>query len=442
MRVARPRIARILRLVNGKHLRVASLVAALALVVGLLGTWLYRREAGPRVDAVHPVRGPLVQTLVTTGRVVQQRRSSLGAVLQTTVAEVLADEGAHVEEGQLLARLADAEPAAAVAEAEAAVEEAEARLRGVRGSGRLAAEALDAARVDAEQAASEYERQQRLHQSGAVSEAVLDRARQARDLARSRRVSASLQLAQSAPSGSETAAAAAALARAEARLRQARAVFENTRVRAPFSATVLTRDVEPGEVVRPGQVLFALAGEAPLEVRISPDESNLARIALDQPALVSPEAFPHRRLPAKVARIAPSVDPQRGTIDVTLTLDVPSEELRPDMTVSVEVELGRATDALVLPPELVRDLATDRPFVLVARDGVARRSEVRLGLLGDSLIEIAAGLDESSAVLGPELPLEEDDPVRVRRVHPASETTRGPAHSDPMNGVQGALDER
>ncbi len=428
---------------NGKHLRVASLVAALALVVGLVGTWLYRREAGPRVDAIRAMRGPLVQTLVTTGRVVQQRRSSLGSVLQTTVAEVLVDEGARVEEGQLLARLADAEPAAAVAEAEAAVEEAEARLRGVRSSGRrLAAEALDAARVDAEQAANEYERQQRLHQSGAVSEAALDRARQARDLARSRRVSASLQLAQSAPSGSETAAAAAALARAQARLQQARAVFENTRVRAPFSATVLTRDVEPGEVVRPGQVLFALAGEAPLEVRISPDESNLARIALDQPALVSPEAFPDRRLPAKVARIAPSVDPQRGTIDVTLTLDAPSEDLRPDMTVSVEVELGRATDALVLPPELVRDLATDAPFVLVARDGVARRSDVRLGLLGDSLIEITAGLDESSAVLGPELPLEEDDPVRVRRVHPASETTRGPTHSDPMNGVQGALDER
>ena len=429
---------------SAKHVRVLGLVISIGAVLGGLGTWLYWRENGPRVDALHPVRGPLVQTLVTTGRVVQQRRSSVGAVIQSTVAEVLVDEGARVEEGQLLARLADAEPAAAVAEAEAAVEEAEARMRGVRTSGRrIAAEAVDAARVDAEQAEAEYERQRRLHESGAVSEAALDRARQTRDLARSRRVSASLQLAQSAPSGSETAAVAAALARAQARLQQARAAFEHTRLRAPFSATVLARDVEPGEVVRPGEVLFVLAGDAPLEVSISPDESNLARLAIDRPALVSPDAFPDRRLSAKVARIAPSVDPQRGTVEVTLTLDEPAEELRPDMTVSVEVELGRAEDALVLPTELIRDLATDAPYVLVARDGIVVRVDVRLGLLGDSIVEIVEGLDTESVVLSPALTLEEDDPVRVRRVRPATAFEASPgASGDPLRGVEGALGER
>lgn len=429
---------------SAKYVRVIGLVILVGLLLVGLGTWLHRRENGPRVDALSPVRGPLVQTLVTTGRVVQQRRSNLGVVIQSTVVEVLVDAGDRVEEGALLVRLADAEPAAAVAEAEAAVEEAEARMRGVRTSGRrIAAEAVDAARVDAEQAEAEYERQRRLHESGAVSEAALDRARQTRDLARSRRVSASLQLAQSAPSGSETAAVAAALARAQARLQQARAAFEHTRLRAPFSATVLARDVEPGEVVRPGEVLFVLAGDAPLEVSISPDESNLARLAIDRPALVSPDAFPDRRLPAKVARIAPSVDPQRGTVEVTLTLDEPAEELRPDMTVSVEVELGRADDALVLPTELIRDLATDAPYVLVARDGIVARVDVRLGLLGDSIVEIVEGLDTESVVLSPALTLEEDDPVRVRRVRPANafEASAG-ASGDPLRGVEGALGER
>lgn len=429
---------------NGRSLtRVVFGVLALALVAGGVGTWLVRREAGPRVEGSNPARGPLVQTLVTSGRVVQQRSSSLGAVLQTTVAEVLVEEGARVEEGQLLARLADAEPLAAVAEAEAAVEEAEAHLRGVRTSGRqLAASALDSARVDAEQAEADYQRQVQLHQSGAVSEAALDRARQTRDLARSRRVSASLQLARSAPSGSDTATAGAALARAQARLQQARAMLEHTRLRAPFDATVLTRDVEPGEVVRPGEILFVVAGDAPLEVSVSPDESNLARLALDQVALVSPEAFPDRRLRARIVRIAPSVDPLRGTIDVTLTLDEPSPDLRPDMTVAVEIELGRAEEALVLPPTLVRDLASDRPWVLVARDGVATRVDVRLGLEGDSLVEIAEGLDDESVVLSPELSLDDGDPVRVRGVRAATELEARADDADPVSGVQGALGDR
>ncbi|MBX3251515.1 MAG: efflux RND transporter periplasmic adaptor subunit [Myxococcales bacterium] len=400
-------------------------LVSVGLVAAAVGTWLVRREAGPRVAVVTPVRAPLVQTLVTSGRVVQRRQSSLGAVVQTTVAEVLVDEGARVEAGELLARFADAEALAAIAEAEAAVEEAEARLRGVRTSGRrLAAEALDAARTEAERAEAEYLRQRRLFETGAVSEAALERTRQERDAARSRRVTASLQVAQAAPSGSDTATAAATLARAQARLRQAQAAYEHTRLRAPFEGVVLTRDVEPGQVVGPGTALFVVAGEGALEVRVSPDESNLASLAVGQPALVSPEAFPSRRLSARVDRIAPSIDPVRGTVDVVLALDEADADLRPDMTVAVEIEVGRADGALALPTSLVRDLGGPRPWVLVARDGVAVRVDVRIGLEGDGLVEIAEGLDESSDVLSPELSLDEDDPVRVRRRGPAVEAAR------------------
>ncbi|MFK7999672.1 MAG: efflux RND transporter periplasmic adaptor subunit [Polyangiales bacterium] len=434
-----------------------------------------RTRNGPRVDTFYAVRRPLIQTLVTSGRVVHRRQSELGSTLQSTVAEILVDEGDTVEADALLIRLADDEARAALAEAEATLSEADARLTGAQGVGRrLASQSLAQARIDATQAVREYERSQGLYESGAISEAELQRARRDRDATRSRRVSASLEVAASAPTGSDAQVLRAGLARAQARLRAAEARLSQTQIRAPSAGRVLARHVERGEVVRPGEILVTFAGDGPLEIVVRPDESNLARLSEGQLALVSPEAFPERRIRARVARIAPSVDPTRGTIEIDLTIEdeeaadesqSPSDDsaqpeagaeadvaesdnaddevvggdgasleesipqapgpaertLRPDMTVAVEVEVGRTADALVLPTALVRDLGTSSPWVLVADNGVAVRRDVQLGLEGDELVEVAEGLEEDDALIAPESPVGPGEPVRPRAARPAVE---------------------
>jgi hypothetical protein len=70
---------------------------------------------------------------------------------------------------------------------------------------------------------------------------------------------------------------------------------------------------------------------------------------------------------------------------------------------------------LVLPSWAVRDLGSDSPWVLVAEDGEARRREVELGLEGDDLVEVVSGLGDDDRVLSPTLPIEERDPVRLRK---------------------------
>lgn len=451
-------------------------------VVGV-GVWAMRTHNGPRVDTLHAVRRPLIQTLVTSGRVVHRRQSELGSTLQSTVADIVVDEGDTVEADALLIRLADEEARAALAEAEASLAEADARLNRAQGVGRrMASQSLAQARIDATQAVREYERSQGLYESGAISEAELQRARRDRDATRSRRVSASLEVAASAPTGSDAQVLRAGLARAQARLRAAEARLSQTQIRAPSAGRVLARHVERGEVVRPGEILITFAGDGPLEIVVRPDESNLARLSEGQLALVSPEAFPERRIRARVARIAPSVDPTRGTIEIDLTIEEEEEAgdvleardgsaatetsapddaesgapqgadsaatedvevaggdgaslgdslpqppgpaertLRPDMSVAVEVEVGRNADALVLPTALVRDLGTRSPWVLVAENGVAVRRDVQLGLEGDELVEVAEGLDADDALIAPESPVGPDEPVRARAPRPAVE---------------------
>jgi len=394
-------------------------------VLGLGSWWVFRRAEGPRVEALDPVYQPMVQTIVISGRVVQRRQSKLGAMIAGTVAEVLVEDGDRVEAEALLVRLADEEALANLAEAEASVAEAEARLARVQGLGRrMAVQTLRQATIEAKQAEVEFKRQRSLAGTGAVSELSFERARRDRDQAVSRRISASLEVAASAPKGSDVAVAAAALSRAQARLVAAQVALEHTRIRAPLPGIVLKRHVEPGEVVQPGEALVTFAGDGPLQVRIQPDESNLALLGVGQSALVSSEAFPNQRLAATVSRIAPSVDPVRGTVEVDLDIEDESD-LRPDMTMTVEIEVGRTARALVLPSWAIRDLGSDAPWVMLVEDGQARRRDVKLGLEGDDLVELTSGLDETDRVLPPALPIEEGDSVRLHKTRAATEPDAG-----------------
>jgi HlyD family secretion protein len=278
----------------------------------------------------------------------------------------------------------------------------------------MAAQALRQATIEAKQAEAEFRRQKTLAGTGAVSELSFERARRDRDQAVSRRISASLEVAAAAPEGSDVAMAAAALSRAQAKLTAAQVAVKHTRIRAPLSGVVLKRYVERGEVVQPGEPLVTFAGDGPLQVRIQPDESNLALLEQGQRALVSAEAFPDQRLQASVRRIAPSIDPMRGTVEVDLDIEDESD-LRPDMTVTVEIEVGRKASALVVPASMIHDLGSDTPWVLVAKEGEATRRDVQLGLEGDDLVEITSGLTEDDRVIPTTLPIDEGDPVRLRR---------------------------
>ena len=187
------------------------------------------------------------------------------------------------------------------------------------------------------------------------------------------------------------------------------------RIVAPVDAVVVLRSIEPGDVARQGAVLLELSAVGPVALRIDPDESTLALLAEGQPALASAEAFPDQRFAARVSYLAPAVDPQRGTIQVELELPEPPAYLRPDMTVSVDVEVARRDAALVLPIEAVHGAGTRAPWAWLVVDGVARRTELRLGAIGETSVEVLDGASEGSrAIVGEVAGLTEGARVRVR----------------------------
>jgi HlyD family secretion protein len=298
-----------------------------------------------------------------------------------------------VEAGQGLVVI-DADAArAALDEAEATATEARARLDQVRDeSVAIASEQERQARVSAEQAERALERAEYLHGLGGIPQTELESAQQAYDLARSRVAEAATRAEGTRASDVEL--AEARLQQAVANVDAARDTLERTVVRAPADGVVIDRRVDPGAAVQAGATLIEMVTSGRTQLVVEPDESNLALLEVGQRAIASAEAFPERTFAARVVWIAPSVDPERGTIEARLDVADPPAYLRLDMTVSVEIVTGRAEHALVVPRAAVRDLSSGTPWVLVVEEGRTARREVELGLRGEDVIEVREGLRE------------------------------------------------
>ena len=376
--------------------------AALALAAGL-ALWLTRPLwYGVPVAVIAPRTGPVAQTVVSSGRVLASAELRLGAVIAGVAVTVTAREGERVAAGQVVVTLDDAEARAAVARAEAALAGANARRQGLEAKlAPGAREALRQARATLAQAEREAARDRELIAQGARTRAEGERTETALAMARSELRQAQLDARATAPDGADEAALAATEADARAALDAARARLELTRVVAPAAGVVLTRAVEPGDVVQPGATLLVVARDGAQRLVIEPDEKNLQALAVGQAAVAAADAYPDERFAARVSWIAPAVDPRRGTIEVHLEVAAPVALLKPDMTVSVEIEVARRERALTLPRSAIRDLASGAPWVLVADGGRAVRRDVTVGLRGDEAVEVRDGIAAGAAVISP-----------------------------------------
>ncbi len=330
---------------------------------------------GPQVAALPVVQRDFVQTVVASGRVEAPHRVSLGSQITGTVRQVPVAKGQAVSAGQTLVELESTELEAAVRQAQVAVKQAQLGLRHMREVQMpMAEQSLRQAQLNLDNLRAQFKRSQDLFNQGFIGQAALDDAKKSTDLAESQWRSTQRQLESAMPAGSDAALLDAAVAQARAGADMAQAKLQHARISAPVAGTLITRDVERGDVVQPGKVLLVLspAGETQLLVQI--DEKNLQLLALDQPAQASADAYPADRFAATLAYINPRVDAQRGTVVMKLRVAQPPTYLKQDMTVSVSVEVARRTAAVLVQ----RAMRCARP--MAGRRGCSRsKAAMRAG---------------------------------------------------------------
>ncbi|MBM4288282.1 MAG: HlyD family efflux transporter periplasmic adaptor subunit [Deltaproteobacteria bacterium] len=106
----------------------------------------------------------------------------------------------------------------------------------------------------------------------------------------------------------EVQAAQASLAAAQAVVREAEANLDDTLIHSPADGILLTRTVEPGEVVNPGTPLFTMVDLNQLYLKVFVNEPDIGKIRLGQEARIYVDAFPDRPFPARVSRVSPRAE--------------------------------------------------------------------------------------------------------------------------------------
>jgi RND family efflux transporter MFP subunit len=268
------------------------------------------------------------------------------------------DQGDRVKKGAVVAQLRPADYAQQVALTAA-------QLREARSRSRLANQELD--------------RAARLYQASVITKAELD--------------------AKTADAETARASVEAGVARSK----EASLSLGDTVLRAPMDGVVLSRSVEVGTLVAPGQRVLAVADTSSLKAVFGAPQSLVEQLELGDPLQVfvgveSEAESPEKLLDARVTRIAPAADSSGRVFSVEAALPNQDGALRPGTVASVRVRSGHSADTVVVPLGAVvrspRDAGGFSVFVLDASSGAetARLTDVRLGEVVGNNVTVTGGL--------------------------------------------------
>jgi HlyD family secretion protein len=309
-------------------------VAALALAGGGLYVWQSQKNAkAAPVYVTEPLKaGDITLTVAANGTLQPTRSVNVGSELSGTVKRVLVDVNDRVKAGQVLVELDTAKLQDQVTQARAGLASAQAQL----------AQAVATAR-EARATLARFEEVARLSGGKVPSATELDSAKAAVD----RAVAAE-------------AAAQASVNEARAALSTNETNLSKASIRSPISGVVLSRSVDPGNAVAASLqavTLFTLAEDlAQLKLDVAVDEADVGNVKVDQKATFTVSAFPARRYPATIQRVAFGSTKTDNVVTYTTTLNVDNADLslRPGMTAAATIVAKEAKGVLLVPNTALR----------------------------------------------------------------------------------------
>ncbi len=334
------------------------------------------------------------RVLNASGYVVPRLQAVVSSKVTGKVTEVLVEEGMHVKQGQVLARL----------DAAASQDQVD-----VSKSQLAAAQALaNQNEVEHSNAARDLQRTQALFARHLVSQSDMD---------------AAITKEASLKAAFESAQQQVGVARNNLQLDEQ--YLDDTVIRAPFAGVVVSKDAQPGEMISPVSAgggntrtgIATVVDMTSIEIDVDVNEAYIGRVYPAQKVDAVLDAYPDWHIPAHVVSIIPTADRDKATVKVRIGFDKLDPRILPQMSIQVwflgDTGTAAQTPARVYVPQAAvhKDGAT--PYVFMYDDGKVERRAVKTGAATGSDVEILAGVSSGERViLSSAKPL--SDGLRVR----------------------------
>ena len=364
-----------------------------------------------RIEAVQP--RDLVASVTASGQVRPRTKVDVAADISGRIVRLAVAEGQTVTKGQFLLQIDPAQAEAEVQRSAAAI--ASARAQAAQ------------AKANYLQAKRNYERSAEIKRTNAqlVSDEQLEQLRTAMEVNQALMEAATHSVDQAAAS-----------------LRDARSRLQKSTIVAPMSGKVTRLNVEQGETAVPGTfnkdaaTLLTISDMSVLETKVKVDETDVARISIGDSAVVQIDAFPDTTFTGHVVEISNSSvrtaagQPQQQgdqaiDYEVTIRLDNPPIDTRPDFSATAKIVTDSRTNVLSIPiialtvreneavakgdtavtlgkappAKQVGKKDVEGVFV-VARDNKVTFRPVKVGIAGEKYFEVLNGLQNGERIVG------------------------------------------
>lgn len=390
---------------QGFFARNRWIVWTLGIIAGVivLASFMSRDDTVP-VRTAKVQRTTIRSVISTNGKIEPVRNFEAHAPIGANVRRVLVKEGDHVEKGQLLVQLNDAEARDQAAKAQAQVKSSEADVAAIESGGSheevlTTQTQLVKARADRDAAQRNLEAVQRLQQKGAATPGEVKVAQSQLDTA-----NADLKLLEQKQTAAryskpEVARVDAQKTQAQTAYAAASDVLNQLNIRAPFAGIVYSLPLREGNYVNAGDLVLQEADLSKVLVRAFVDEPDLGRLAPNQKIEVTWDAIAGRIWTGSITGI-PSAVKLHGTRNVgeiISLVDNKDLKLLPNINVGVTIVTNEDQNALAVPREAVRQ-EDGKTYVYQVNNDTLERRDVQTSVSNLTEVEVTSGISEDALV--------------------------------------------
>jgi len=370
-----------------KVMMAGLLLISLILMAGCNST-IAGNSGSPVVSRATARTGTLTNGAVSSGKLEALNAANIVPKTSGKAASILVDVGSEVKEGDLLLTL-DAADLVALVDLSAA------QLDKVRNSDLPSQEnqaQLNLANTGAsyKKAEADYQRNKQLADAAAISKQQLEQSE--KDYLQAK---AAYEAAQNSLSILENATIPETIRQCEAQLSKARADYENTVIKAPFSGIVTARNINPGEMASPSTPVISLVNLDTVLVQANVSEDQINKIKVGQELQVKIGSVQQEPFKGTVTNIALAANSSTKAYPVKVQIQNPGHILKPGMF--TEVYLAAGESGIIVPREAVI-VNGDKSMVWIIENGSVKSREVVTGLSDGKDILVTSGLKDGEEV--------------------------------------------
>jgi HlyD family secretion protein len=361
--------------------KILLIVLAVLVAAGLVAFMVVRQQSGyTKVYTATLTREDLSTVISGTGQIKPTNYVNVGATAFGRVTHLYVKEGDHVTKGQVLATVENVQPEANVDAQKAAIGSAKTDVLADVAAEKTAEANVEHAQADLEQKKLDWDRAQALYKDGIMAKQDFDAKKAAYDLDVASVAQAVAQLNQAK---ANTDSARGHMGTQVATLRSDQDALSKTVSTAPFNGIVTNLPVREGETVvvgiqnAEGSTLMTIADMSVVTAEVKVDETDIVNVQLGQPAEITVDALPNKVFKGHVTLVGDQAllrstgvatsQSTTGTEEakdfkVVVTLDNPSDELRPGLSCTAKITTAHKTDVLALPIQALTmyDPATEK----------------------------------------------------------------------------------